>query len=111
MLLEIRFKDKKIRELCEKRAVANKKLGADCARKLYTRLSEVEAACRVTELAAGHPHPLSGDRAGQFALDLTGGRRLVFAPAQAPPPAQADGSTDWSQVTIICIEYIGDYHD
>lgn len=109
--MEIHFKDRKIRELCEKHAVANKKLGADCARKLSARLAELEAASRVTDLAAGHPHPLKGDRAGQFALDLAHGRRLVFAPAQDPLPTQADGSTDWSQVTIVCIEYIGDYHD
>lgn len=109
--MEIRFKDGKIREICEKQAVANKKLGADCARKLQSRLSELEAACRVTDLVAGRPHPLKGDRAGQFAVDLAGGWRLVFAPAQHPRPTKADGSTDWSRVTIICIEFIGDYHD
>ena len=109
--MEIRFRDKKIRELCEKRAVANKKLGTDCARKLFTRMSELESACRVTELAAGRPHPLKGDRRGQFSLDLSGGWRLVFAPEQHPAPTNVDGSTDWSQVTIVCIEFIGDYHD
>lgn len=109
--MEICFKDKKIRDLCEKGAAANKKLGADCARKLHTRLSELEAAYRVSDLVAGRPHPLKGDRAGQFALDLTGGWRLVFAPAQDPRPTLADGGTDWSQVTIVCIEFIGDYHD
>lgn len=50
--MEICFKDKKIRDLCEKRAAANKKLGADCARKLHTRLSELEAAYRVSDLVA-----------------------------------------------------------
>jgi hypothetical protein len=37
--------------------------------------------------------------------------RLVFSPANCPSPTYADGSTDWTQVTIVCIEYIGDYHD
>lgn len=109
--MDIHFKDKKIRELCEKRAVAEKKLGAACARKLRTRLDDLDAASKVTELVAGNPHPLKGDRKGQFALDLTGGWRLVFSPDHDPCPRHDDHSIDWSRVTIICIEFIGDYHD
>lgn len=109
--MEIQYRDKKLRELCEKQAAAEKKLGAACARKLKVRLLALEAARCVTELVAGNPHPLKGDRAGQFALDLAGGRRLVFAPAHNPCPTRSDGGVDWSQVTIVTIEYIGDYHD
>lgn len=109
--MEVRYRDKKIRELCEIQAVAEKKLGAACARKLKVRLLALEAATRATELAAGNPHPLRGDRYGQFALDLAGGWRLVFAPAHDPCPTRSDGGVDWFQVTIISIEYIGDYHD
>jgi proteic killer suppression protein len=109
--LEIRFKDKQLRELCEKRAVAAKKLGDIGARKLQTRLADIAAASRVTDLITGNPHPLKGDRHGQFALDLAGGWRLVFVPANEPIPRRDDASIDWSAVTIVCIEYIGDYHD
>lgn len=109
--MEIRFKDKRVRELCEKQSAAEKKLGAACARKLRTRLSDLEAASRVSDLAAGNPHPLKGDRLGQFALDLAGGVRLVFAPDNDPCPTRPGGGIDWSQVTVVCIEYIGDYHD
>lgn len=109
--MEVRYKDKKIRDLCEKQAVAEKKLGAASARKLKVRLVALEAAGRVTDLVAGNPHPLKGDRLGEFALDLAGGWRLVFAPANDPCPTRHDGSVEWSQVTIISIEYIGDYHD
>lgn len=109
--MDIRFRDKKLRELCEKRAVAEKRLGSVCARKLLSRLQELEAASSVSDLIAGNPHPLKGDRHGQFALDLAGGWRLVFAPANAPCPTRPDGSIDWTNVTIVSIEYIGDYHD
>jgi len=108
--LEINFKDKKVRELCEKQAAAEKKLGAASARKLRTRLSDLEAASRVTDLVAGNPHPLKGDRAGQFALDLAGGWRQVSSPYHDPCPTHPGGGIDWSRVTIICIEFIGDYH-
>lgn len=109
--MEIHFKDKKLRELCEKQAVAVKKLGDICARKLRSRLADLTAASRVTELVPGNPHPLTGDRLGQFAVDLAGGRRLVFTPANDPVPLKDDASIDWSAVTIVCIEFIGDYHD
>ncbi|HCF0743839.1 type II toxin-antitoxin system RelE/ParE family toxin [Pseudomonas aeruginosa] len=109
--MEVRYKDKKLREICEKKAAAEKKLGAASARKLQVRLLALEAATRVTDLVAGNPHPLKGDRLGQFALDLAGGWRLVFAPAHDPCPTRPDGSIEWSEITIISIEFIGDYHD
>ena len=109
--MEILFKDKKIQDLCEKRAIAEKKLGSVCARKLRARLADLEAAAAVTDLVAGNPHPLKGDRKGQFALNLDGGSRLVFRPAHNPCPQNTAGGIDWSRVTIICIEFIGDYHD
>lgn len=109
--MKIGYKNKKLQELCQKSAVAHKKLGADCARKLMLRLQALEAAQRVTDLVAGNPHPLTGDRDEEFALDLAGGRRLTFISAHDPCPTKLDGGIDWAQVTIVTIEYIGDYHD
>lgn len=109
--MDIHFKDKKRRDLCEKRLVAEKKLGAACARKLRSRLDDIVAATCVTELTAGNPHPLKGDRFGEFALDLAGGWRLVFEAGHDPCPQREDRSIDWSQVSIISIVFIGDYHD
>lgn len=109
--MDIRFKNKKLRELCEQQRVAQRDLGADSARKLNTRLGELEAAANVAELVAGNPHPLDRDRKGQYAVNLAGGARLVFVPENDPCPTNDDQSINWSQVTIIKIEYIGDYHD
>ncbi|PIJ42119.1 killer suppression protein HigA [Tatumella sp. OPLPL6] len=109
--MEIGYADKKIEEICLTNRKAVKKLGDICAKKLRTRLSDLEAASNVNELVAGRPHPLKGDRSGQFAVDLHGGYRLVFSPNHDPIPQNLDGSTDWKRVTIICIEFIGDYHE
>ncbi|MCW5322192.1 type II toxin-antitoxin system RelE/ParE family toxin [Verminephrobacter aporrectodeae] len=109
--MEIRFKDKRLRQLCEKEAVARKKLGDSGARKLLARWADLTAASCMSDLKAGRPHPLKGDRLGQFSLALDGGRRLVFAPANDPVARREDGSIDWSAVTVVCIEFIGDYHD
>jgi proteic killer suppression protein len=91
--------------------VAEKKLGAVCARKLRARLDDLNVASCLTDLIAGNPHPLKRDRLGQFALDLAGGSRLVFSPNHDPIPVHDDQSIDWSQVTFVCIEFIGDYHE
>lgn len=109
--MEIRFKDKKLQELCEQERVAKRKLGNNMARKLKARLTNLMVASNVTELQAGRPHPLEGDRAGQFALDLVHPQRLVFEPAHETVPRLEDGGIDWSQVTQVCIVWIGDYHD
>lgn len=54
--MEIRFRDKKVRLLCESQATAVKKLGDACARKLRARLDDLEHAASVAELVAGNPH-------------------------------------------------------
>ena len=109
--MDIGFRNLRLRKLCEEERQATRRLGPDSARKLRARLSDLEAVACVTDLQAGRPHPLTGDREGQFALDLAGGHRLVFSPADAPMPSREDGSIDWSRVTAVRIEDIGDYHD
>ena len=109
--MEIDFFNHDLRNLCEQEKLAVKSLGKPCARKLRSRLADLMAAAHVRELVAGRPHPLSGDRQGQFALDLHGGVRLVFEPDHEPVPTFSDGGIDWAQVTRITIIFIGDYHD
>jgi len=109
--MEIRFRNTQVRKLCEREREAIRRLGPDCSRKLRARLSDMAAAACVSDLQAGRPHPLTGDREGQFALDLARGHRLVFSPAGASEPRRDDGGIDWSRVTAVCIDYIGDYHD
>jgi proteic killer suppression protein len=109
--MEITYSDRKIQKLCDQQDFAQRKLGADCARKLRTRLADLAAVSCVTELVAGRPHPLKGDRAGEFALDLEGGTQLVFKSDNDPIPLTEDGSIDWSKVTAVCIVFIGNYHD
>lgn len=109
--MEITFSDGKLQKLCEQQALAQKQLGQSGARKLRSRLADLAAAGSVRDLVVGRPHPLKGDRFGQFALDLEGAKRLVFKSANDPVPYKDDGGIDWSNVTQVCIVFIGDYHD
>jgi proteic killer suppression protein len=109
--MNVSYEDEDVETLCKQSKVAVKTLGAESAKKLQRRLAELHAASVVSELAVGRPHPLEYDRAGQFAVDLHKGKRLVFKPTRNPPPLKADGSIDWSQVAEITIIEAGDYHD
>lgn len=109
--MNIFFASDDLKELCLSEAKAKKLLGKAGLRKLRARFSDLMAVRRVSDLVAGKPHPLKGDRAGQFSLRLDGGFRLVFEPANNPVPKNGDGSIDWNHVTAIRIVYLGDYHD
>ena len=109
--MEIDFATAKLRVLCEQHARMVGAFGLPCAKKLRNRLADLEAAAFVTEMVAGRPHPLKGDRLGQFAVDLHGAVRLVFEPDQVPVPRNADKSIAWNQVNKVRIVFIGDYHD
>jgi len=56
-------------------------------------------------------HELKSDRRGQLAVDVSKNERLVFEPADDPPPTKPDGGLDWSQVTAVRILEVVDYHD
>ncbi|MEO5376803.1 MAG: hypothetical protein H7832_03310 [Magnetococcus sp. DMHC-6] len=108
--MKIQYKNQKIEKLCNQQAVAQQTFGKPVAIKLQTRIAEIKAASRVTELIAGDPHPLKGNRLGQFSLSFSESERVVFKPNQDPIPRHEDSSIDWSQVINIIIVFIGDYH-
>jgi len=64
----------------------------------------------VSQLQLGRPHPLTGDRAGQFSVDLDGPMRLLFDPAELPPPTLPSGGIYWQQVSSVRLLEIGDTH-
>jgi toxin HigB-1 len=109
--MKISFSDSKIEELCRDTNKASRKLGPISAKKMQRRLSELLAASVVTDLVAGRPHSLFNDRYGQYALDLDGGKRLIFSPTKQPPVLKDDGGIDWSRVDEVTILEAGDYHD
>ena len=80
--MEITFDNRRYQELSEQQTLAQKEFGKVGARRLRSRLADLAAAKSVRDLVAGRTHPLKGDRAGQFALDLEGAKRLVFRPAK-----------------------------
>jgi proteic killer suppression protein len=108
--VEIQFTNKKLKNLCEQQSLAQRKWGKDVAQKLKIRLNDLRMVSCMKELSRGCPHPLTGDLAGKYALDLVQGYRLLFEPNHDPVRQTEDGGIDLSQVTRVIITWIGDYH-
>ncbi len=90
-----------------------KELGDTMARKLQQRLMELSAADTLADISHLPPprcHELTGNRAGQFSVDLVHPYRLLFIPADEPLPVLDGGGVDRSRVTEIEIVAIADTH-
>lgn len=110
--MQITYYNRKLRKLCGDNREAVRSLGQNSAKKLQSRLSDIEAALNVQDLPpVGNPHPLVGDRQGQFSIGLAAGKRLVFIPNHNLVPKKDDGGINWALVTSVTIVFIGDYHD
>ena len=55
-------------------------------------------------------HQLTGDREGQYAVDLDHQNRLIYVPNHDPVPRLNDGGIDIDRVTAITIMEVTDYH-
>lgn len=109
----IEFASKRMQKACSSGKHMRKEWGDQMARKLQQRLTELEAAETLADVAllpSLRCHELGGDRKGQLAVDLVHPHRLVFVPAHDPPPTKADGGLDWAKVTGIVVVEVVDYH-
>ena len=108
--MKVVFADSNLEAIGKQAKLATRKLGQLSAKKIQLRMAELFNADHVGELVSGRPHPLQGNRLGDFAVDLHGGDRLVFRASSQPPPYKPDGSIDWNEVAAITIVEIGNYH-
>lgn len=110
--MEIYFKSKKMRKLCEDKKKMIKAYGKIRADKLAERLDDMYVAATLedTRNLPGNYHELTEDRKGQWACDLDQPYRLVFEPTVKPIPTDAHGKYIWSAITIVEIQEIVDYH-
>lgn len=112
--MEIIYDSTWLKKRCDSEREANKEWGPHVAKKLRVRLAELRAAERLSDISPHRParlHELDHNRAGQLAVDLHGGFRLVFKPCHDPVPRKPDGGLDRDAVTAIRVIEVGDYHD
>ena len=80
-LLKIEYKSKKLEKVCTDAKTAEKQYGRQMAEKIQLRIDQITAADSIgmlVQLHIGRCHALTGDRKGQYAMDLVQPYRLVF---------------------------------
>jgi len=112
-IVDIEYKNEKLRKTCNESKVAIREYGAENANKLRRRLDDVRAASslEIMRNLPGRCHELKGDRKGQLTLDLKHPLRLVFEACGPDVKNKEDGGLDWSSVKAVRIIGIEDTHE
>ena len=96
--MEIQYKSQKLHELCHDYRKAQKELGKQVAEKLFALMNLLENSECLYDIEAMriyHLHPLSGERRGEFALDL--GRKLGYRLIVIPLD---DNEKEWKETDL-----------
>ena len=115
--MDILFKRKKDLELANNESKLKKAFRGNPRRVKLIRarldeLADVDNLATMRTLPQAYCHELKGRKAGQLAVKLDKGFRMVFEVANEPIPLKPDSGLDWTQVTAIRIlELAEDYHD
>ena len=83
--MNVRFRTRQLERAFQESDRAVRRWGEAVGRKYVTRIVELERARDfddVRTLVALRPHPLKGERKGQWALDMTGRWRLIVEPSE-----------------------------
>ena len=98
--MEIHYRTHRLQRICEDAGTAIKAYGEEMALRIHMRIDQISSAESVEQLVRyriGRCHPLTGNRKGQYAMDLVHPYRLILA------------KIDDSSVKIR-IEEVTDYH-
>lgn len=111
--MDILFATKRLRVQCTGERELTRTWGPERARRLRRRLDDLRAAgnLEVMRTLPGRCHELTGNRKGQLSIDLDGPYRLIFEPADDPPPTMKSGGLDWQRVTASSILAVEDTHE
>lgn len=103
--MEISFKITKLQKACKDFSRAQKEYGEQIAKKLHQRLNELRSADNlyiISQIRSARLHELSGDRKGEYAVDLTGNFRLIMT--------AVNGKLELSKIEAVNLESVEDYH-
>jgi len=83
------------------------------AKRVAQRMADITAAPNLAvlqQIPAANCHQLTGDREGEWAVDISANHRMIFEISHDPIPTHDDGSVNTILVTDIRIIETSDYH-
>ena len=101
--MELAFADRGFRDICLSDSLAKQSLDELLTEKLKARLADMAAASVVSELIAGEPRELNGDRWDHMAVSLINNFQLTFRSGHSHPRLLDSDKVDWSHVSRIYI--------
>jgi plasmid maintenance system killer protein len=110
--MEIVCKNNKLAKQLSNASEIKKAFGVD-AKRVSTRLEDIRASPNLAvliQIPQANCHPLKGDRNGDWALDISANRRLIFEIVEDPVPKKEDGSINTILIKDILLSGIVDYH-
>lgn len=110
--MEIDYSNNKLRKQLSDASEIKRAFGVN-AKKVMARIDDIMASPNLAvlmQIPAARCHQLTGDRKGEWALNISPNHRLIFEIAQDPIPIKEDGSVNTILVTEIRISGTEDYH-
>jgi len=90
-----------------------KKAFGTMAKKVQSRLDDIGASPNLKvllQMPAANCHALSGNKNGEWALDISANHRMIFEINHDPVPTKDNGEIETIEVTDIRIIETTDYH-
>lgn len=110
--MDITFANRKLEKYGNDFSLAQKKLGNERASKYHQRLGDMRDAESFADLEflPGNFHSLTANRNCQWSCSLDHPYRLIFEPAIKPIPHNDHGNPILTEIKIVEIIEIVDYH-
>ena len=117
--MEIRYKKKELKSICENYGKAKKEYDKDVAEKLFSTINYIETSKSIIDVKNNpsfHFHPLQGNKKGKYAIDL--GRKLGFR--LIIKPLNNDGtfsnneqiySAKAIEIVVVLLEEVSNHYD
>ena len=105
--MEIAFKTKELRKVCEIFEEALDAYGQRVALKMKSRLSDISLVSNYSEIPIGNPRVIESNDESLLVIDLTDGFYFQFSANHHPPIIQQSGKIDWKSVFRVKLIKIG----
>ncbi len=106
--MEIAFKTRKLRDICEDDSLAENEYGSKVAKILKHRLADFMAGMTFSDFVVGNPRPLTSN---VQLIDLCDGFVLEISANHTKNPLLETGEIDWSKVRRIKVLNIRENHE
>lgn len=110
--MEVEYGSNKLKKQLSNASEIKRAFGTN-AKRISIRLDDIKASPNLAilkQIPGANCHSLSGNREGEWAVDISANYRLIFGIALSQVPLLEDGGVDATKVTDILIIKIEDYH-